>query len=66
MSNDHNQDWRQGVRSHALDNATAAAFKKLLPLSVTMTELNGNEKFARLPGTLPARGQRPHPSRPET
>ena len=31
------------------DNATAAAFKKLLPLSVTMTELNGNEKFARLP-----------------
>ena len=31
------------------DNATAAAFKKLLPLSVTMTELNGNEKLFRLP-----------------
>ena len=32
------------------DNATATAFKKLLPLSITMTELNGNEKFVRLPG----------------
>jgi hypothetical protein len=32
------------------DNATAMAFKKLLPLSITMTELNGNEKFARHPG----------------
>ena len=36
-----------------LDNATADAFKKLLPLSLTMTELNGNEKFARLPVSLP-------------
>ena len=35
------------------DNATATAFKKLLPLSITMTELNGNEKLARLPGTMP-------------
>ena len=41
------------------DNATAAAFKKLLPLSVTMTELNGNEKLFRLPGTLPARASTP-------
>src|SRR5690349_18245218 len=30
------------------DNATALAFRRLLPLSLTMTELNGNEKFARL------------------
>ena len=30
------------------DNGTAVAFRKLLPLSLTMTELNGNEKFARL------------------
>lgn len=40
-------------------NATAAAFKKLLPLSVTMTELNGNEKFATLPGTVPGRASTP-------
>ena len=41
------------------DNTTATAFKKLLPLSVTMAELNGNEKFARLPGTMPARASTP-------
>jgi hypothetical protein len=41
------------------DNATATAFKKLLPLSVTMTELNGNEKLFRLPGTMPARASTP-------
>jgi hypothetical protein len=35
------------------DNATAAGFKKLLPLSITMTELNANEKFARLPVSVP-------------
>src|SRR4051794_27872181 len=29
-------------------NPTAAAFTKLLPLSIVMTELNRNEKFARL------------------
>ena len=41
------------------DNATAAAFKKLLPLSIAMTELNGNEKFARLSATVPARASTP-------
>ena len=41
------------------DNATAAAFKKLLPLSVAMTELNGNEKLFRLPDTMPARASTP-------
>jgi len=41
------------------DNATATAFKKLLPLSVTMTELNGNEKLFRLPGAMPARASTP-------
>ena len=40
------------------DNATVDAFKKLLPLSVTMTELNGNEKFAELPVSVPARESR--------
>jgi hypothetical protein len=41
------------------DNATATAFKTLLPLSLTMTELNGNEKLARLPGTMPGRASTP-------
>jgi hypothetical protein len=41
------------------DNATAAAFKKLLPLSTTMTEFNGNEKFARLSVSMPTRAARP-------
>jgi hypothetical protein len=41
------------------DNATATAFKKLLPLSLTMTELNGNEKLAKLAETLPGRPSTP-------
>ena len=41
------------------DNVTAAAFKKLLPLSIAMTELNGNEKFARLPASVPTHESRP-------
>ena len=40
------------------DNATAAALKKLLPLSIRMTELNGNEKFVRLPGSMPTEESR--------
>jgi hypothetical protein len=41
------------------DNATTTAFKKLLPLTVAMTELNGNEKFARLSAAVPARASTP-------
>jgi hypothetical protein len=41
------------------ENATAAAFTKLLPLSITMTELNGNEKFATLATTVPVRASTP-------
>lgn len=40
-------------------NPTAAAFKALLPLSVSMSELNGNEKLYRLPTSLPAQPSRP-------
>jgi hypothetical protein len=53
---------RIGQRAFAAtlsDNGTAAAFKKLLPLSVTMAELNGNEKFARLSVTLPTQASTP-------
>ena len=42
-----------------LNNATAAAFKELLPLSVAITELNGNEKFARLPVSVPTDASTP-------
>ncbi len=35
-------------------NATAQAFSQLLPLSLDMEELNGNEKYAYLGETLPS------------
>jgi hypothetical protein len=35
------------------DNATAAAFKSLLPMTINMVELNGNEKYFDLSGNLP-------------
>ena len=35
------------------DNATATAFKKLLPLTITMDDLNGNEKHAEISSKLP-------------
>jgi hypothetical protein len=35
------------------DNPTAEAFRRLLPLSITMSELNGNEKLFKLPANLP-------------
>lgn len=41
------------------DNATATAFKNRLPMTVTMTELNGNEKYIDLPDNLPAKASNP-------
>ncbi|MCV9928679.1 cyclophilin-like fold protein [Flavobacterium sp. LS1R49] len=35
------------------NNATAAAFKAMLPMTVNMTELNGNEKYFNLSNNLP-------------
>ncbi len=46
-----------------LDSPTAKAFGALLPLSLSMEELNGNEKFATLPVSLPTRAVRPSPIR---
>src|SRR5687768_15848796 len=41
------------------NNETVAAFKKRLPLSIDMEELNGNEKFFDLAGKLPANASNP-------
>ena len=41
------------------DNATVRAFKARLPMTVTMTELNGNEKYYDLPDNLPANAINP-------
>ena len=41
------------------DNATAAAFKSLLPMTVKMVDLNENEKYFDLPGNLPTNASNP-------
>jgi hypothetical protein len=41
------------------DNAAARAFAAQLPLTLDMSELNGNEKHADLPKALPANANRP-------
>lgn len=41
------------------DNATATAFKALLPFTVNMVELNGNEKYVDLPRSLPTSASNP-------
>src|SRR5215203_957490 len=41
------------------NNETATAFKAKLPLTINMTELNGNEKYFDLPDNLPANASNP-------
>ena len=41
------------------ENATARAFAALLPLTITMNELNGNEKYYMLSDNLPTASSRP-------
>lgn len=41
------------------DNEAARTFAAMLPLTLDMAELNGNEKFADLPKALPAEASRP-------
>ncbi len=36
------------------DNATANAFKSMLPITINMNELNSNEKYYYFSGTLPS------------
>ena len=48
------------------DNASAAAFKRLLPMTVSMNELNGNEKYVDLTKSLPTNSSIPKTSAPVT
>ncbi len=41
------------------DNATTTAFKALLPVTILMNELNGNEKYFDLASSLPTNASRP-------
>ncbi|MBO0948428.1 cyclophilin-like fold protein [Fibrella forsythiae] len=42
-----------------LDTPTAKAFKARLPITISMSELNGNEKFYSFPTDLPTRAANP-------
>ena len=41
------------------DNPTAHALAQLLPVTLDMSDLNGNEKHARLPRSLPTNAVQP-------
>lgn len=41
------------------DNETAEAFRELLPMTLDMSELNGNEKYYYLSDSLPTNSSRP-------
>lgn len=41
------------------DNATAAGFQSMLPMTVNMAELNRNEKYVDLSRSLPANASNP-------
>ena len=41
------------------NNATATAFKAMLPMTINMIELNGNEKYFDLPNSLPSNASNP-------
>lgn len=42
-----------------VSNATATAFKDLLPMTIKMIELNGNEKYFDLVSSLPTNASKP-------
>lgn len=71
--NDNNQDDNDTPMSNNLkisvgsssfnvtleNNATVTAFKALLPMTVNMSEMNGNEKYYYLPENLPTTSSNP-------
>lgn len=42
-----------------LDNNSAKAFREMLPLTINMIELNGNEKYYDLPNAFPTNSSNP-------
>lgn len=50
---------KTSFRASLYDNATAAAFRKMLPLELEMVDLNRNEKYADLPHGLPNKAVNP-------
>jgi len=49
----------KGFTATLVDNPTATVFKSMLPLTINMTELNGNEKYFRLAKNLPTNESNP-------
>ena len=49
----------QDFHATLYDNETAAALKEKLPLTLDMSELNGNEKYNYLPFRLPTNASNP-------
>jgi hypothetical protein len=49
----------QTFHATLLDNATVTAFKARLPLTISMSELNGNEKLYNFPSSLPTNASNP-------
>jgi hypothetical protein len=49
----------QIFKATLLDNKSVKAFKEMLPLTMKMTELNGNEKYFDLPNSLPTNSYNP-------
>ena len=48
----------KGVTARLIDNPTTRDFVSLLPLTLTMNDLFGREKFARLPRAISEEGER--------
>lgn len=46
-----------------LDNNSAKAFREMLPMTINMKELNGNEKYYDLPENLPTNSLNTKPYR---
>jgi hypothetical protein len=49
----------QTFTASLFDNNSAKAFKEMLPLTIHMTELNGNEKYYDLPKSIPTNAFNP-------
>ncbi|QOG04579.1 cyclophilin-like fold protein [Flavobacterium sp. MDT1-60] len=46
-------------KASLLENNSARAFKEMLPLTINMIELNGNEKYYDLPNSIPTNASNP-------